>query len=126
MFKKLFLPVGLLVAMAAACLVPVPGAWLRAHGAVQIFVITIFVINGWTVKVGGEHLTRRLALGLAMACVLSLGVGPLLGTGVALRLLGLQGMVATGMVVMASVPVTLSSGIVITGVARGNVVWLCS
>jgi len=123
MGKKLFLPVGLLVAVAVACMAPGPGAFLRAHWGVQIFVVTIFLINGWTVKRDGGHPNRRLGLALFAACALSLGVGPWVGVWVARSLFGLDGALGTGLIVMASVPVTLSSAIVLSTVAGGNAVW---
>jgi len=123
MVKKLFLPIGLLVSIAVACFLPAPGAWLRAHHGIQLFIVTIFLVNGWTVKLSGEHLNLRLALALVVACLLSLVAGPWIGVWVSRAIGGLSGPLEIGIVVMSAVPVTLSSAIVISGVAGGNAVW---
>lgn len=122
MFKKLFLPVGLVLAIAVAWWLPAPGIWLKGHQAVPLLVVVIFLINGWSVRLAGSRLDRSFFLALFCASLLSLGIGPVVGT-LLTRLLGLEGAVAAGLIVMASVPVTLSSATVVTEVSGGNRAW---
>ncbi|MFW6155047.1 MAG: bile acid:sodium symporter [Planctomycetota bacterium] len=123
MFKRLFLPTGLVVAIAAALAVPLPGGVVEALGKLRPWlVVTIFLINGYQTRLGDTPRGWTFPLTFAVVAVLTLGAGPWLGRGVA-ELYGLEAAVMLGLVVMASMPSTLSSGIVLTEVAGGNALW---
>jgi sodium/bile acid cotransporter 7 len=120
--KKLFLPVGLVLAIVAALLVPGPGILLNRAHMIAGFVIIIFLVNGWEFKVADTRLNKSFLLAFVLCAGISLFLGPYLGMWVA-RLFGTGPLMATGLVVMSSVPVTLSSGIVMAEISGGNRAW---
>lgn len=122
MFKKLFLPVGLVIAIISALILPDPGIYLKKVGAVPIFIIIIFLLNGWHLKLRESNLNRSFLCTFIAAIVISLGIGPFIGMG-AVELFNLGTLTAVGIIVMSSVPVTLSSATVVTEVSGGNSLW---
>lgn len=121
-FKKLFLPVGLLLAIAIAFAAPTCGAWMREHGFIPVFVIVIFLVSGWRLNMKEAKLNRKFIYALLIAMAISLIGGPFLAMA-AVKMFGLTGMLALGLIVMSCGPVTLSSATVITDLAKGNAVW---
>ena len=115
-----FLPVGLLLALVVAVLVPTPGALLHQAGLVPWMVVTIFLVNGYQVDLKKLPRAGRVARAAVVATIISLLLSPLIGLAT-VSLSDLPADVALGLVVMATVPPTLSSGIVMTQVAGGNV-----
>lgn len=122
MVKKFFLPIGLIVAGVVALLSEEPGAWLQSLWAVRIFVVIIFLVNGYQMKLEDFKVDRSFWKTLAFAALVSLVGGPFLGKYIG-EMVGLTGLLALGLVVMSSAPPTLSSGIVITEAAHGNRLW---
>ena len=119
MTKKLFLPVGMLLALACSCFTAAPGLMIRDHIGSNLLIVAIFVVSGMQANFSELSLDRRFFLLLAGGAVLTLRLAPLL-TGEALTLLGFDPMLAAGLLVMMSAPPTLSSGIVITVTAGGS------
>ena len=115
-----FLPIGLLLALLVAVLAPTPGALLHQAGLVPWMVVIIFLVNGYQVDLKRLPRAGPAARASLVAMVISLLLGPLLGLAT-VSLFELPADVALGLVVMATVPPTLSSGIVMTQVAGGNV-----
>jgi sodium/bile acid cotransporter 7 len=122
MLKKFFLPISLIVAAIAALISDKPGTCLNELGFVQIFVIIIFLVNGYQMKLQDFKVERSFWKTIAFAAIISLLAGPFLGMFIG-QAIGLSGVLALGLLVMSSVPPTLSSGIVITGAAHGNRLW---
>jgi len=122
-FKKAFLPAGLVVAIAAALAVDLGE---RATGGLMPLrpwlVITIFLINGYQTRLRDAPRSLRFAAAFLTAAVLTLLAAPWLGRSMA-GVLGMSGAMALGLIVMSSVPSTLSSGIVLTEVTGGNSLW---
>jgi sodium/bile acid cotransporter 7 len=115
-----FLPVGLLLAFLIAWLAPDPGAILQQLGLIPWMVVTIFLINGYQTSLkqlphGGEILSASI-----IAILISLLISPFVGLAV-ISVVAFPVGAAIGLVVMATVPPTLSSGIVMTQIAGGNV-----
>lgn len=115
-----FLPVGLLLAFLFAWLAPGPGAWLQQQGLIPWMVVTIFLVNGFQTVLGELPRGRRILVASLVAVVISLLLSPLIGLAL-VAALAPPAAVAVGWVVMAAVPPTLSSGIVMTRIAGGNV-----
>ena len=115
-----FLPVGLLLALIVAVLAPTPGALLQQAGLVPWMVVIIFLVNGYQVDLKKLPRVGRAAKASVVAIAISLLLSPLIGLAT-VSLFELPADVALGLVVMATVPPTLSSGIVMTQVAGGNV-----
>ena len=121
-FKKLFLPVGLILAIAGALLVPGAGTWLKQNNFVPFFVVAIFLISGWKFSLRNAKLNHKFIYSIVLAIIISLFIAPFIGVAT-VKVFGFEAMAALGIIVTCCVPVTLSSATVITEVAHGNAVW---
>ena len=121
MLKKFFLPGGMLAAVILSFFVPEAGIQVKKICGSTFFIVAIFLVCGWQTELKGINFNRKFFFSLAGCGLLSLLAAPYLGVGIA-KILKLDNLAMTGLVVMASVPPTLSSGIVMTETARGNVV----
>ncbi len=119
--RQFFLPVGLLSAIFFALLLPAGGIFISDNNGLKILVFIIFLVSGFQTGGKGIALDRRLLQVFLTAAAISLFLSPLLGL-VITRLIPLPQTLAIGLIVIAAVPPTLSSGIVITEVSRGNAV----
>jgi solute carrier family 10 (sodium/bile acid cotransporter), member 7 len=120
--KKLFLPIGLVLAIACALTVPQPGIWMKHQGFVPVFVVIIFLISGWQLNIRDAKLNHKFIYAMLLSLIISLLCGPFLGIG-AVELFDFGTLTGIGLIVMCCVPVTLSSATVITELARGNTIW---
>lgn len=116
-----FLPIGLLLAFVVAWLAPGPGTQLQQMGLTPWMVVAIFLINGYQSNLKQFPRGRAVVPLALIAIVISLVIGPLLGLAF-VSAVPLPVAAAMGLVVMATVPPTLSSGIVMTQIAGGDVV----
>ena len=114
-----FLPVGLVLALVVAMIEPAPGTTLHQMGIVPWMVVTIFLVNGYQIDLKKLPRASRVLPASIVGVLISLLISPLIGLAV-VSALSLQADIALGLVVMATVPPTLSSGIVMTRVAGGN------
>lgn len=114
-----FLPVGLLLAFFMAWIAPQPGMVLQQLGLIPWMVVTIFLINGYQTVLGQVPLSGKLWGTALIAILISLFISPFLGL-VTASLLALPSAAAIGLIVTATVPSTLSSGIVMTQLAQGD------
>lgn len=114
-----FLPIGLLLAFLAAWFVPEPGAALQQMGLIPWMVVTIFLINGYQTVLSQMPLSAKLWTTALVAILINLLISPFLGL-IAASLLALPSAAAIGLIVTATVPSTLSSGIVLTQLADGD------
>jgi sodium/bile acid cotransporter 7 len=117
--KQLFLPIGLILSILFALLLPSGGAFISHNSGLKILVFTIFLVSGYQTATNGLRLDRKLGTLLLTAAVISLGIGPLLGL-LTSEILTLSIYPAIGIILMSSMPPTLSSGVVITKVSGGN------
>ena len=115
-----YLPVGLLLALLVAILEPAPGVALHRMGLVPWMVVTIFLVNGYQISLTELPRAASLLPASVIGISISLLISPLIGWAV-VSLFSLPADVAMGLVVMATVPPTLTAGIVMTKVAGGNV-----
>ncbi len=122
LFKKFFLPIGIILAGIAAIISGAPGSWLKQVAAVRVFIIIIFLVNGYQLKLVDFKLEKGFIKTFIWAIFISLVCGPFIGQAIG-NIVGLTGTLALGLVVMSTVPSTLSSGIVITEVSGGNKLW---
>jgi sodium/bile acid cotransporter 7 len=117
--KQLFLPLGLILAVIFALILPVGGAFISDHYGLKILVSTIFLVSGYQTGPKGLPLNRKLAALFLAAALISLVLAPLLGLIVS-RLLNFPFHLAMGLIIISTVPPTISSGVVITEVSHGN------
>lgn len=120
MFKKLYLPLGMLVVLALGLLIPESGLWIKHWKLSNLFIILIFLVCGWQTDVNGLRFDRKFALAFVSGAVLSLICAPWIALGIA-KIMRLPELPMIGLVVISAVPPTLSSGIVMTETAEGNV-----
>lgn len=121
-FKKIFLPVGLLMAVAGALVIPHPGAWMKQNNFVPFFVVAIFLVSGWKFNVRNAKLNHKFIYAIIISLIISLLIAPWIGVA-AVEIFNFGTLTALGLIVMCCVPVTLSSAIVITELSHGNTTW---
>ncbi len=121
MIKQLFLPVGLLVAVFAALLLPAGGHFISDNSGLRIIVFIIFLVSGYQTSSGGLSLDRNLFTLLFISSFISLLLAPVIGVIVS-QIFNLSLPLAMGLIIISTVPPTISSGVVITEVSRGNTV----
>ena len=119
MFKKLYLPVGMLVMLAAALLYPPSGTWIKEFHLNNFFIVVIFLVCGWQTNMSGVRFDRKFLLLFVAGAAVSLGVAPWIARGIG-ALMALPMLSVIGLVVISAMPPTLSSGIVMTENAEGN------
>jgi len=115
-----FLPVGLALALTVAILEPIPGRVLHEIGIVPWMVVTIFLVNGYQIDLTKLPRASRVLRASVVGIVISLLISPLIGLAV-VAAFSVPADIALGLLVMATVPPTLTAGIVMTRVAGGNV-----
>lgn len=120
MFKKLFLPVGMVLAIVISFLYPPIGVCMKKAIGSNPFIILIFLICGWRTKFGDMNFDRKFLLNFLIGGIIALIVSPLIGLGLG-HALRLDQAAILGLIVIACVPPTLSSGIVMAETAGGNV-----
>lgn len=119
--RQYFLPIGLIIAAIAALTLPQAGILLADLGGIKVTIIIIFLVSGYQIGTTGVPLNRGFLHIFLAAATISLVLAPILGLAVG-KLLALPPSLLIGLLVICTVPPTLSSGIVITGVSRGNTV----
>ena len=94
------------------------GRWLKRQNGAAIFIVMIFIASGLLLKVDQIKAGLRDIQGTALALGLIFIVAPLLAF--ALGGLPIPAGVALGLILVAIMPTTLSSGVVMTASAGGN------
>ena len=120
MFKKLFLPAGLLASVVVSMIFPQLGTQIKHFCGSSVFIVLIFLVCGYQTDFSGTRFDRRFLLSFIGCGVLSLLVAPWFGVALS-TVFGLDTLAMTGLIVIACVPPTLSSGIVMTETAEGNI-----
>ncbi len=119
--RQTFLPLGLLAAIVFAFILPAGGICISEKNGASLLIIIIFLVSGYQTGTKGITLDKGLLRILLTAATVSLILSPFLGLALG-RISGLSQSLLTGLVIICAVPPTLSSGIVITEVSRGNAV----
>ena len=117
--KQLFLPFGLILAVVTALVLPEGGSFIADNYGLKILVCVIFLVTGYQTGSKGLALNKNLGTLFLVAALISLAFAPLLALLVS-KILNLPLQLATGLIIISTVPPTISSGIVITEVSRGN------
>lgn len=117
--NQYFLPLGLLLAFVVAWIAPLYGALLEQLGLIKWMVVIIFLVNGYQTHL--RHLPQEAGMLVTgvLAVLINLLISPFVGL-VLVYVLPLPEGAALGLIVMATVPATLSSGIVMTVIAGGD------
>lgn len=122
MFKKYYLPVGIIAAVGMALLWSRPGMLLKSSGVNPCLIVLIFAINGWQVKWRESHVDHRWIMVFVFGALVSLVGGPLLGRAVG-GLFFTDAVLVLGLTLMAAAPTMIASAIVTTETGGGNTVW---
>ncbi len=118
--QKQFLPVGLVTVALIGLMLPAPGIYMATLPTQYIAVSFIFLISGLLLRTD-EILAAVSAWPATLwGCVSILLLTPVLGALIAVRL-PLEPAFQIGLALFCCMPTTLSSGIALTGQARGNV-----
>ncbi|MBR2373724.1 MAG: bile acid:sodium symporter, partial [Lentisphaeria bacterium] len=115
MFKKLFLPVGMIVAVIMSFTFPEIGIAFKGLKLNNLLIIAIFLVCGWQTTADVKF-DRKFLLIFISGALITLIAAPVAGWGIA-GVLRLDPMSAVGLMVIAAMPPTLSSGVVMTGTA---------
>lgn len=117
--NSLFLPIGLIFAFGLAGFAPAPGHQLQQWGLTPWMVVIIFLINGYQTQLRQMPLDGKIWITALIAIVINLLISPFLGLAAA-TLFALPAGAAIGLIVTATVPCTLSIGIMLTRLAGGD------
>lgn len=119
-WMKWHLPIGLVVFVVFGFLVPVPGEWLGDNTELSTAcVVIIFFFSGMKLKTDEVWTALRDWVGVITGLVLILGVTPLIGYAVREIPLGSDAL-SNGLALFFAMPTTISSGVVLTGQAKGS------
>ena len=72
MFKKLFLPVGILVAVIWSLCAPAAGLFCKEHIGTPAMIIAIFLVSGMQVKFSELKFDRKFIMGLIFGSAFTL------------------------------------------------------
>lgn len=98
-------------------LVP-PGLWLKAHYGPDILIVLVFFFSGLALNPGQIRKGFADYKGTLLALLLTFIAAPLVA--LAISLLPVETGIILGLLLVSAMPSTLSSGVVMTGAARGN------
>lgn len=117
---KWHLPIGLIIMVAFGLLVPAPGTWIGANTELSTAcVVIIFFFSGVTLQTGEIFQALKDWTGIIAGVLLILGVTPLIGFLIHLIPLDSVAML-NGLALFFAMPTTISSGVVLTGQAKGS------
>lgn len=120
LWKYWFL-LGIALVVILAFWIPQLGVFVREYGLLKIGIFLAFFVTGLTLDTSDVlHQLRKLKV-MSAAVLSSLIFFPLVTCFVAKTLFAAQPDFAIGAIVIAAAPVTIASGTVMTGMAKGNV-----
>ncbi len=119
MFKKLFLPVGILLAVIWSLVHPAAGLFCKEYIGTPAMIVAIFLVSGMQVKFSELKFDRKFVLGLILGSAFTLAGLSCCGL-VCMNLFSWDKFLLAGLLVMLAAPPTLSSGIVMTKESNGN------
>lgn len=95
-----------------------PGLWLKQHGGPDAVIVLIFFLSGIALDIRQIREGLSDIRGTLLALILIFLIAPVIGT--LFSFLPMETGVIIGILLVASMPTTLSSGVVMTGSAGGN------
>lgn len=122
MFKKLFLPVGILLAVIWSLTLPAAGLFCKNYIGTPAMIIAIFLVSGMQMKLNELKIDRKFILGIILGGAFTLAGLSFCGL-YAMKLFHWDSYLLAGLLVMLAAPPTLSSGIVMTKEANGNMMF---
>lgn len=119
MFKKYFLPVGILIAVIWSLAAPAAGLFCKEYIGTPAMIIAIFLVSGMQVKFSELKFDRKFILALIFGSAFTLAGLSFFGWAT-LNWISWDKALLAGLLVMLAAPPTLSSGIVMTQQSNGN------
>ena len=119
MFKKYFLPVGILIAVIWSLAAPAAGLFCKEYIGTPAMIIAIFLVSGMQVKFSELKFDRKFILALIFGSACTLAGLSFFGWAT-LSWISWDKALLAGLLVMLAAPPTLSSGIVMTQQSNGN------
>ncbi|MEO0453175.1 MAG: bile acid:sodium symporter [Verrucomicrobiota bacterium] len=121
---RLLLPVGIIFSLVLACLVPEPGAWLDGQTASPVrvdhlLIFTIFLLTGWSLRGLSGSILSEIPRPFMICLLAHLVMWPLAVFGLSLVSF-IPSDWHSGLIILAAVPTTLSSAVVISRQSGGN------
>lgn len=95
-----------------------PGLWLKTHKGPDFVIVLIFLLSGLALNTSQIRSGIADIRGTALALLLIFLIAPLVAT--LFTFLPLETGIILGLFLVAAMPTTLSSGVVMTGAAGGN------
>ncbi len=118
--QKQFLPVGLVCAALVGLSMPAPGIYMATLPTQYVAVSIIFFVSGLLLRTDEIRAAVSAWPATLWGCVSILVLTPVIGALIAVRL-PMEPVFQIGLALFCCMPTTLSSGIALTGQARGNV-----
>ena len=118
--QRQLLPLGLIVAAAVGILLPRPGQFMAQLPTQYVAVATIFVCSGLLLRTQDLRAALSAWSATVWGCLAILFITPAIGVTLAMQV-PVDGSFRLGLALFCCMPTTLSSGIALTGQARGNV-----
>ncbi len=109
-----------MLALLFALLAPAPGVFIKEYNLTSVLIIIIFFINGLNIKLSNIVISKKLIVVLFLSILISLVIGPLLAISIT-NIFTFQVPIVTGLLIISSMPSTISSGIVMTELSGGDV-----
>lgn len=117
-FMTVLVTASVLVLCDSSGLIVTPGLWLKKHYGPEFSIIVIFLLSGIALDMRQVRQGFADCSGTAASLVIIFVAGPLIA--LAFSILPLPTGVVIGMILVGVMPSTLSSGVVMTGAAGGN------
>jgi sodium/bile acid cotransporter 7 len=118
--SKQFLPVGLIAVALVGLFIPAPGRYMAVLPTQHVAVSIIFICAGLRLRTGEINAALSAWTATLWSSLSILFITPLIGTAIAFQI-PLDPAFQIGLALFFCMPTTLSSGIALTGQARGNV-----
>jgi len=118
--RKQFLPAGLVTVAFIGLIFPAPGQFMATLPTQYVAVSIIFICSGLVLRTDEIHAALSAWSATLWGSTSILFITPLIGTAIAFQL-PLDPSFQMGLALFFCMPTTLSSGIALTGQARGNV-----
>ena len=115
-----FLPMGLLFALILAIIFPGLGILMNEYRLIDMAIGIIFLLGGYIYDLNGIKFSKQFLTSCFLIFLINLILAPLIAFGISGIFAG--DMITTGFIIVAALPPTLTSGIVISELAGGDVI----
>lgn len=109
----------MILAILLSLVAPQVGGWVKHNIGNSAVIVVIFALCGWEAKIDEMRFGRKTIAAFAAGALVALVLSPWMAVALS-ALLRLDDLATVGLVVISSVPPTLSTGVVMTKNASGN------